>query len=260
MSAKTDELVPAYKDIIFVDTLRVSANIGQDCWGRQRPQPLEITVYLHLKASYLDAAGNSDDVLDSVHYGHLTKAITSLIESRNENGFRNARELTWSVAGKAFELAGKATEEVRVVLELPKMILLASGLTIDSTYATGDDGNGEYALWSKKVSVKDIILSVIIGVNPPERESKQRVVLNIDFFEKSGPAAVDYPAIVGNLCQEIEASSYLTLEKFVMQTVRSACLSSNGIETVTVRAQKPSALSFAQSSGVEITRNRKAFL
>ncbi|KAJ3509726.1 hypothetical protein NLJ89_g5067 [Agrocybe chaxingu] len=277
MSETTDELIPAYTDIVFVDTLRVSANIGPDCWGRRRAQPLEITVYLHLKDTYLDAAGKSDDVLDSVHYGHLTKSITSLIESQSENGFRSARELTWSVAGKAFELAGRAAEEVRVVLELPKMILLASGYTIDNTYATGDDGDDEHALSSKKVSVKDIILPVVIGVNPPERESKQRVVLNIDFFEKSGPKAVDYPSIVANLCQasdksmplhtfslitfqEIEASSYLTLEKFVMQTVRSACLSSNGIETVTVRAQKPSALSFAQSSGVQITRNRKAFL
>ena len=60
--------------------------------------------------------------------------------------------------------------------------------------------------------------------------------------------------------QEIEVSSYLTLEKFVLQIVQSACLASEKSTAVTVRAQKPSALSFAQSSGVEITRPRTVFL
>jgi dihydroneopterin aldolase len=44
-----------------------------------------------------------------------------------------------------------------------------------------------------------------------------------------------------------------------LHIVRSACLASEAIEAVTVRAQKPSALSFAHSSGVEITRQRDAF-
>jgi len=56
------------------------------------------------------------------------------------------------------------------------------------------------------------------------------------------------------LQKDMEASSYLTLEKFVMQIVRAACLEHKTVKAVTARAQKPSALSFAQSSGVEITR------
>lgn len=45
-----------------------------------------------------------------------------------------------------------------------------------------------------------------------------------------------------------------------MEIVRTACLSSEDIDEVMVRAQKPSALSFAHSSGVQITRNRAVFL
>jgi len=57
----------------------------------------------------------------------------------------------------------------------------------------------------------------------------------------------------------MEASSYLTLEKFVMEIIRSACLEHKSVKAVTARAQKPSALSFAQSSGVEITRTPATF-
>ena len=45
-----------------------------------------------------------------------------------------------------------------------------------------------------------------------------------------------------------------------MEIVRAACLSSDRIEAVMVRAQKPSALSFARASGVQITRRRADFL
>ena len=41
---------------------------------------------------------------------------------------------------------------------------------------------------------------------------------------------------------------------FAFQVVRTAFLSSDAFQSVTVRAQKPSALTFARSSGVEITR------
>ena len=44
-----------------------------------------------------------------------------------------------------------------------------------------------------------------------------------------------------------------------MHVLKTTCIFSDRIEAVTVRAQKPSALSFAQSSGVEITRKRNAF-
>ncbi|KAG1816880.1 quinon protein alcohol dehydrogenase-like superfamily [Suillus subaureus] len=58
---------------------------------------------------------------------------------------------------------------------------------------------------------------------------------------------------------EIANTACLALEKFVLHIVRSACLASDVIEVVITRSQKPSALSFAHSSGVEITHYRDAF-
>ena len=275
------DFLPPTTDVVFIDTLRLSANIGNDCWGRRRAQPIELTVYLHLKNSYLQAASQSDNVLDSIHYGHLSKAISTLAKSKSENGdpgFDGIDGLIGEVAQEALKLAGNAADEVRVVVEIPKLILLAGGFAVDYTIP-----HPSYPLASpgtKKVYVKELILPVIIGVNPPERESKQRVITSITFYERKGLGGtepVDYQKIVCDLTKvcrrrtvtvflylilwkELEASSYLTLEKFVMHVVRSGCLSSEAIEAVTARAQKPSALSFAHSSGVEITRARSVFL
>jgi dihydroneopterin aldolase len=192
--------LPSRSDVVFVDTLCLSADIGPDCWGRVRPQPIEITVYLHLKPAFLHAAGESDDVVDSVHYGHLTKAISALIESKYANdssGFKGTDDLIRAVTACAFELAGEAALEVRVVLGIPKMILLASGFTVD---VVAEKIGSAFAVVSKKISVEEIVVPMIIGVNPPEREEKQRVLVHITFHEDpSFSKNIDYSRIISKL-------------------------------------------------------------
>ncbi|KAG1851816.1 hypothetical protein C8R48DRAFT_612346 [Suillus tomentosus] len=230
--------LPTTTDVVLVDTIQLTANIGADCWGRLREQPVSITVHLHLKPSFLEISGQSDNVLDSIHYGHLTKAVSALSAS-----YTDVRALVHEVTQKAFALAGENVDAVRVVVGLPKQILLANDFEIEVVTPRGKDSLQQAA----KVSVKDLVMPVLIGVNPPERLAKQRVITNITFYEKAG------------MHEEIENTAYLTLEKFVLHIVRSSCLASDAIEAVTTRSQKPSALSFAHSSGVEMTRYRDAF-
>ncbi|KAG1799289.1 uncharacterized protein HD556DRAFT_1457741 [Suillus plorans] len=230
--------LPTTTDVVLVDTIQLTANIGADCWGRLREQPVSITVHLHLKPSFLEISGQSDNVLDSIHYGHLTKAVSALSAS-----YTDVRALVHEVTHKAFALAGENVDAVRVVVGLPKQILLANDFEIEVITPRGKDSLQQAA----KVSVKDLVMPVLIGVNPPERLAKQRVITNITFYEKAG------------MHKEIENTAYLTLEKFVLHIVRSSCLASDAIEAVTTRSQKPSALSFAHSSGVEMTRYRDGF-
>lgn len=271
MSSGSTSVSPSATDVVFIDSLQLSANIGPDCWGRTRSQFVLISVYLHLHSTFLTKAGQSDDVADSVHYGHLSKAISRLLEVPNVS-FAGAEGLVEAVTEVALSLAGEAASQVRVVVDVPKFILLAAGFSVDGT----TKGNVRFPV---KVSVKDLILAVIIGVNPPEREAKQQVIINLVFVEvPEFHQPIDYVGIIGKISkvhpsfrlplakssrrvlQSIEASSYLTLEKFVFEIVRAACLSSDALQVVTVRAQKPSALSFAHSSGVEITRPRASFV
>ncbi|KAF9490900.1 tetrahydrobiopterin biosynthesis enzymes-like protein [Pleurotus eryngii] len=235
-------------DKVFVDTLQLAAQVGSDCWGRPRSQQISLSIYLYLSPLFLERAGISDDVEHSVHYGHLTKSITQLVQADGA-AFISVDDLIDRVAVQAFELAGGSVVEVRVVVDLPKLILLASGFEVDVTLPSR----------RKIVCVKDLVLFVIIGVNAPEREAKQRVIVNISFVEKVGTGSVDYAQIVDAIQTRMEATQYLTLEKFVLETVRLACVTSVNIQAATVRAQKPSALSFAHSSGVEITREQSHF-
>ncbi|KAF7969417.1 hypothetical protein HWV62_27355 [Athelia sp. TMB] len=266
---------PSDTDTVFVDCLQVHANVGADCWSKARAQPAEISVFLHLRPAFLDRAGETDDVADSVHYGHLAKAIAALVAARGIAPWAGADGLADAVTAEAFALAGEACAAVRVVVELPKQILLAGGFAIEVTTAAGEAGAR-----SKKVEVRDLVLAAVIGVNPPEREAKQRVMTNLVFYEegaderlsrelralnrheKTHEGPVDYPQLVKDLSKDIEESSYLTLEKFVREVAKKACLHDRaaGIQAVTVRAQKPSAISFAHSSGVEVTRTRSSFL
>ena len=193
-------------DVIFVDSLHVSANIGSDCWDRDRSQPIDISVYLHLKESYLDRAGASDDVLDSIDYSDLTKKVGNFIKAKSESetpNFSGPDELIQAVTELAFDLAGEAVTAVRVTVGAPKMILLAAGFSVDITTIIKDQPKSTIVA-SKRVLVKDLVLPVIIGVNPAERRSKQRVKVNLIFHENtsfSASSTVNYQQVVAQLCQ-----------------------------------------------------------
>ncbi|KAK2461235.1 hypothetical protein APHAL10511_006762 [Amanita phalloides] len=244
-------------DILFVDRLSLSAKIGLDCWGRSRPQTVLISIYLHLAPDgFLARAGQSDNVNDTVDYGRLTKAVMMYVEGK-ENGFSNVEQMMNGVVEETFHLAGENGREVCVTAELPKMVQLAQGgmaIEIKTTQI-----KGEIIMVQKKVYVKDISLAVIIGVNEPERHGKQRVVVNLEIYERVD-ATLDYPAVVQTLAKDMDRMEYLTLEKMVWEIAhRTCCLLGEQAEKVTIRAQKPSALSFAQSSGIQITRRMADF-
>lgn len=197
----------AASDVVFVDSLHVSANIGPDCWDRDRPQPIDISVYLHLKESYLDRAGASDNVLDSVNYSDLTKKISNLIKAKSEESETSSftggpDELIKAVTEQAFDLAGEAAAAVRVTVGVPKMILLAAGFSVDIITVVNDQSK---SIASKRVLIKDLVLPVIIGVNPAERKSKQRVKINLIFHESTSSSVsstvVNYQQVVAQLCQ-----------------------------------------------------------
>jgi FolB domain-containing protein len=186
-----------HTDVVFINALQLSADVGPDCWNKQRAQPVNISVCLNLQKFYLSAAAHSDDVQDSIHYGHLSKAITSLVEKKSGSSFGDIDELISAVTRETFALAEKAAMEVRVEIELPKLILLAGSFSVE--VATPPDV--DVSSMPRKVTITDLVLPVIIGVNPPERNAKQRVVTSIVFFEHPPGAQypLEYPGIVSRL-------------------------------------------------------------
>lgn len=114
-----------------------------------------------------------------------------------------------------------------------------------------------------RILVKDLLVRCVIGVTDEERRDRQDVVINLELFgdfRKAGLSdnfenAVDYRAIKKRIVAEIEASKYHLVEALA-ERVAAICLEDTGILSAEVTVEKPSALRFARSVGVQITRGR----
>ena len=122
--------------------------------------------------------------------------------------------------------------------------------------------------WSKTVDriiITDIRARCIVGVNQDERTEKQDVTINLSIYadlRKPGQSdkfedAIDYRAIKKRVLNLVENSKYFLLEALT-EAVADVCLETPGVIKVLVRVDKPSALRFAKSVGVEISRPKGA--
>ena len=117
-----------------------------------------------------------------------------------------------------------------------------------------------------KIIVRDLLLRGIIGINPDERVKRQDILLNMVLYTDIRRAAesddiedaANYKAISKCVIDHVEASSDFLVEKLVTDIAR-IILSEYPIRRVRVRVEKPGALRFAKSVGIEIDRRREDF-
>ena len=116
-----------------------------------------------------------------------------------------------------------------------------------------------------RILISDLSARCIIGINEEERREKQDVLINLIIFADLGKAAksdrfedsVDYRALKKKVLNMVESSKYYLLEALA-EAVARICLEQPGVKRVQVRVDKPSALRFARSVGVEIERKRES--
>ncbi len=115
-----------------------------------------------------------------------------------------------------------------------------------------------------KIYIRDIALRCIVGVYEAERLEKQDVVVNVTLhtdLSKAGETddfadTVDYKAVKKAIVTLVENSNYFLLEALA-SAIAGTCLRIDPrIEQVEVLAEKPGALRFARTVGVEICRSR----
>jgi len=115
-----------------------------------------------------------------------------------------------------------------------------------------------------RIRIKDLLLRCIVGINPDERKNKQDVLINITLFadlRKPGLSdniddTVNYKTIKNRIIGLVESSSYFLVEKLAEEIARE-CLTNPPVAAVEVAVDKPGALRFARSVGVEILRARQ---
>ena len=114
-----------------------------------------------------------------------------------------------------------------------------------------------------KVIIKDLLVRGIIGINDWEREQIQDILINITVFTDTRRAAqtdsiddcVNYRTLAKAAAHHAETAKRLTVEALANDISR-ICLEQPGVQRVIVRVEKPGAVRFAGSVGVEVERSR----
>jgi len=115
-----------------------------------------------------------------------------------------------------------------------------------------------------KVIIKNILARGIIGINDWEREKPQDILINIDIYTEMREYAtsdnisecVDYSKLTKKVIHHAETAKRFTVEALA-EDIAQICLDNPKVLKATVRVEKPGAVRFAQSVGVEIERSRK---
>jgi FolB domain-containing protein len=114
-----------------------------------------------------------------------------------------------------------------------------------------------------KIHITDLRLSCIIGLNDWERTQKQDVLINITLYADLTRAcrtdriedSVDYKEIKTQVIAAVENSSFFLIERMA-GGIAQVCLAPAPVKAVRVKVDKPGALRYAKSVGVEIFRTR----
>ena len=114
-----------------------------------------------------------------------------------------------------------------------------------------------------KTFIKDLLVRGIIGIRDWEREKPQDILINITAFTDISRAAetdniadcVDYSTLSKKVQAHAESAKRLTVEALANDLAK-LCLEQKGIHKVIVCVEKPGAVRFAKSVGVEIERSR----
>ena len=112
-----------------------------------------------------------------------------------------------------------------------------------------------------KIIISNLTARGILGVNDWEREKPQEIRINIEIFADLDAAgasddladSVNYRTISKNALQIAETAGRFTVEALASDIARM-CLTEPGVLGVRVRVEKPGAVRFSESVGVEIER------
>ncbi|KAL8838868.1 MAG: hypothetical protein Q9205_000288 [Flavoplaca limonia] len=250
-------------DTIYLRNLNIAAVIGPDAWGRKdKVQPVVLNIRLKIDTS---TSSTSDDINDTFSYGQMSKEITSQLDGKT---FNNLQHLITVLTTFAAFWPG---EDTKLQALAPKALLrVEGGLEVTHSIRKKDryEENGVPQVRhvdTRSYSIKGLKLACIIGVNKHERLVKQSV--NVDlrlpaidprtFEAKEGPSE-NWRTLVNRVCEVVEYSSFETLEALAARIAKTA-LDSFPVQEITVAVEKPSALSFVEGAGVEITRRKESY-
>ena len=114
-----------------------------------------------------------------------------------------------------------------------------------------------------KIIIKDLLAHGIIGVYEREREQPQDILINLILYTDLKAAgqsdriedSINYAEIAEQVKRHAQTAKRLTVEALA-QDIVDILLNEFGVKEVIVRVEKPNAIKYAGSVGVEIKRSR----
>lgn len=114
-----------------------------------------------------------------------------------------------------------------------------------------------------RVLIRDLQLRCVIGANDWERKIRQDVLINVEVETDTRSAAatdalehaLDYKRLGKAIIGMVEGSEFFLVETMA-ERIADMCLEDARAAACLVRVEKPGALRFARSVGVEIKRRR----
>lgn len=119
---------------------------------------------------------------------------------------------------------------------------------------------------SDRIVIRNLLLRGIIGINDWERKQRQDILINITLdtdLRAAGASddvadALNYRTLTKAVIAYVEGSDHFLVEALAAAIAR-ICVVDHGAARAVVRVEKPGALRFAESVGVEISRGRDDF-
>lgn len=117
-----------------------------------------------------------------------------------------------------------------------------------------------------RILIRDLLVRGIVGVNDWEREKPQDILINLDVFldaRRAGRSdeisdSINYRSLAKDVIAYVEGSAHYLVEALATRIARIVVLD-HGAERVRVRVEKPGAVRFAGSVGIEIERSAADF-
>ncbi|KAK4224550.1 hypothetical protein QBC38DRAFT_485186 [Podospora fimiseda] len=267
--------LPATVRVSNLFTLLQSA--GHDAWNRPaKTQPCFLSAEVGFSQPFDSAAASDKLGEDTVHYGTLSKALLSSLNSYSplDNG-DEADESVQAVLGKLWgdltgqDLEGQSTgsdksffakgslgKTVRLLsltVVLPKASLLGEGINYTATAVFKEDGTVDAR--AMQMRILKLRVPTLIGVNANEREAKQMVITTVTVEQVARKVDL-FTKVEGIVVKALEESSFETLE--ALGTHLIDCVADGYVNTedylVHILMEKPIAVPLADCPIVEVRR------
>ena len=114
-----------------------------------------------------------------------------------------------------------------------------------------------------QIFIKDLLVRGIIGISDQERAQSQDILINVVLFTdilKGGKSdniedCVNYRSVAKKIIAHVSTINRFTVEALATD-IADLCVEDKLVKKVLVRVEKPGAVRFSRSVGVEIERSR----